>query len=219
MSTPSIYLLGDSISIDYHDSFVGSLLGKATVHRKDGMDEAKLNLDEPNGANAGTSAMVRRFISALVEQDEQDKVPHYDLFLLNCGLHDIKISKETDIVTVTEAEYADNLEAIVAVAPKLADHFAWIRTTPIDDEKHGARKFGFHRFEKDVQAYNAIADDIMAKHNIPVIDMHGFTNAHIEVCSNHWPETIFRDGVHFRGPMKSLQGAYLAGWALHHLGR
>jgi hypothetical protein len=133
--------------------------------------------------------------------------------LVNCGLHDIKLDKSTGELAVGLEDYRANLHAIVALAPRLADALVWIRTTPVDDERHAARGCGFDRYQKDVATYNTIADEVMREWAIPAIDLVGFTD------SLGTADEVFRDGVHFQKWVSQAQGHYIAGWVLGWLAR
>lgn len=201
---PSCYLIGDSISIQYGPHLAAALLDRCRYHRKAGEDEARLDLDQPRGANGGDSGMVRAFLAARAADPD---TPRHDLLLVNCGLHDIKIAKDSGAIAVDAASYRENLEAIVALAPRLADRLVWIRTTPVDDERHAGRTgFGFHRYQRDVATYNGIADAVMQAAGVTILDLHGFTLS----CG----EELFSDGVHFTAAVQQRQGAWLAGWIL-----
>jgi hypothetical protein len=80
----------------------------------------------------------------------------------------------------------------------------WVRTTPVDDERHAARNKKFFRFAADVADYNAAADRLMKEYQVPVIDLHGFT-----LSLGITP--LFRDHVHFPDEIQRLQGAHIAG--------
>lgn len=198
MANPSVFLIGDSISIDYGPIIEEHLLGRIDYHRKEGLDEARLNLDEPQGANGGDSARVSRYLKAKAEAGEA----RHDLLLVNCGLHDIKVSKETGEICITEAQYRENLSTILEISSGIAERFAWISTTPVDDVLHANRtRFGFHRTQANVDRYNAIAADVFAE--VPSIDLAAFTA--------NLGEEIFRDGVHFSKAVIEKQGIYMAG--------
>jgi hypothetical protein len=86
-----IYVLGDSISIG-SGSFLGAYLkGIIEYKRKEGEEEALLNLDKPQWANGGDSGMVLSFLKAKADSGGIDA----DMLLLNCGLHDIKTDPKT----------------------------------------------------------------------------------------------------------------------------
>lgn len=201
---PSCYLVGDSISLNYGEFLEAALIGQCTYHRKDGMHEANLNLDDPKGANGGDSRMLRRYLEAWAESNPDKQ---HTILALNCGLHDIKRYPDTNEIAVGPEEYRENLEAIVTVAPRIADKLLWIRTTPIDDAMHAQRKANFGRFTVDLDTCNRIADEVMSKHGIRIIDLHAFT-----LSLND--EDTFRDGVHFRQHIMRQQGQWLAGWIL-----
>ena len=83
-----------------------------------------------------------------------------------------------------------------------------MRTTPVDDERHAQRtSFGFHRYQADVDRYNAVADEVMTQAGVKVIDLAGFTAA----CLLPEGEALFSDGVHFSPTVQAAQGAWLAG--------
>ena len=73
---------------------------------------------------------------------------------LNCGLHDLKRSKETGAYQVPLAQYEANLRrdrgAPADVEPAAALVFA--TTTPILDDRHARRGADFDRTEADVRA-------------------------------------------------------------------
>src|SRR5271169_4796096 len=86
-----VYVLGDSISIQYGPYLEKYLSGIMDYARKEGVEEALLNLDKPQGANGGDSALVLSFLQARAAAGGIDA----DVLLLNCGLHDLR----TDPVT------------------------------------------------------------------------------------------------------------------------
>ena len=94
MSLPSCYVIGDSISIQYGPYLEAALAGTWQYARKEGDAEARLNLDIPIGANGGDSGRVLGFLSSWADSVT---APIYDLMLINCGLHDIKRAKDTDL--------------------------------------------------------------------------------------------------------------------------
>ena len=205
MSRPSIYVIGDSISFQY-GPYLERALGRACEYaRREGDEEARLNFDIPLGANSGDSRMVRRFLEARAE----DRSPvHDELLLVNCGLHDIKADEHTGALAIAVDEYRTNLEAIIVLARTMADTFVWISTTPVDDELHARRKCGFDRFQKDVESYNAAADEVMREAVVPILDLHRFTASLVEEGA------AYTDGVHFEPEIQAQQGAFIAGWVL-----
>lgn len=192
-----LYVLGDSISMDYGPHLERYLAGTMTYSRKSGDAEARLNLDRPQGANGGDSSMVLEFLR------KSPPLPA-DILLLNCGLHDIKTSPGTNQHQVPLDQYRSNLKQILMVKTPTV---VWVRTTPVDDATHNRPGMSFHRSRVDCDAYNAAADEIMRAANIPSIDLHTFTR--------NLGNNLYRDHVHFPEAICQLQAAYIAGWLTH----
>ncbi len=197
----AIYIVGDSISIQYGPFLQQMLEPDISYARKSGEDEARQNLDIPRGANGGDSAMVRAFLEALQSANDF----HKDILLVNCGLHDIKKDPVTGVYQVNEKNYRANLQAIITLGRRLAERFIWIETTPVDDAMHARRGCGFQRFDADRRRYNAIADEVMAEKAVPVIRLGRFTGKLGSAAD------IFKDGVHFLPPVQQQQAAFIAG--------
>jgi lysophospholipase L1-like esterase len=195
-----LYLIGDSISIHYGPYLQTHLAGTMEYSRKEGEAEALLNLDRPQGANGGDSSMVREYLSRTVESGGLEA----DLLLVNCGLHDIKTDVATGERQVSIDAYAENLKAIVELAAGTKCQLIWIRTTPCDEAVHNSAGMAFHRYSADCDAYNRVADRIMAECQVPMIDLHGFTL--------RLGEDLYCDHVHFQVPIREKQAAFIAGW-------
>lgn len=195
-----IYVIGDSISVQYGPYLQSDLQGVIEYSRKDGAAEALLNLDKPQGANGGDSSMVLAFLQAKARTGGIDA----DLLLLNCGLHDIKTDPVTGAKQVDIGRYAANLQAIVQTVAGLRSKLIWIRTTPCDEAVHNRPGMGFHRFAADCAAYNQVADGIMHAAGIPVIDLHTFT---LNLGTG-----LYCDHVHFHEHIREKQAAFIAGW-------
>lgn len=199
----NIFVIGDSISIHYGPALEAALKGLGIGYdRKTGLDAARQDMDVARGANGGDSAMVLAYLRQCATRGP---VIAADTLLVNCGLHDIKTDPATGQRQVPIEAYRGNLEAIVElVTHVLARRMVWLRTTPCDERIHNARCSAFHRFAADCDAYNRVADDVMAARGVPAIDLHGFTRS--------LGEEIFCDHVHFTEPVRRLQAAYIAGW-------
>ncbi len=199
---PRLFVIGDSISIQYGPYLEGFLSGTFAYDRKRddaGGAKAEHDLDVPQGANGGDSSMVLAYLRARAERDPLKA----DVLLLNCGLHDIKTDPTTGARQVDREAYAQNLRAILAEARRTGTAVVWVRTTPVVTEIHNARSRAFHRFAADVAAYNAIADAVMAEAGVPVIDLHGF--------SARFVPAGFIDHVHFSEAVREKQAAFIAG--------
>ena len=194
-----IYVLGDSISIQYGPYLEAYLEGTIEYARKEGEEEALLNLDNPQGANGGDSGMVLSFLRSKAEAGGVDA----DLLLLNCGLHDIRTDPKTGVRQVSIDAYRDNLKDIVHVVADMRPRLVWIRTTPCDERVHTHEGMAFYRFSADCDAYNQVADEITRSFDVPVIDLYTLTL--------NLGRDVYCDHVHFTEEVCALQAAFLAG--------
>ena len=202
---PRLFLIGDSISIQYTPYLKDYLQDLVVFARKEDDGAAKGDLDVPTGANGGDSRMVLEYLKSKLE--EPGFTP--DFLLLNCGLHDIKRDVTTGKAQVSETEYKENLSTIVKVVRQRNIQLIWIRSTPVVDSIHNSRSRAFHRFASDLEAYNRIADDVFEKARIPIIDLYGFTQSlGIAQISDH---------VHYRESARALQAAYISGFLQNYL--
>lgn len=201
---PRVFVVGDSISIQYGPYLERFLSGVAVYDRKGdepGQAKAEQNLDYPTGANGGDSGMVLAYLRAR----ESTGGIAADWIVLNCGLHDLRRKPQTGQIQVPLDAYEKNLRAILKESEKMNLSPVWVRTTPVIDMIHNARvkSQNFHRFAVDVEAFNAAADRVMAQAGVPIIDLHRFTALFI-------PDG-FVDHVHYTEPVREKQAAYLAG--------
>ena len=197
---PKIFLIGDSISVQYWPYLQEYLSGIADIDRKQDDGQAEKNLDVPTGANGGDSRMVLEYLRA--KYSDPEFRPNY--MLLNCGLHDVKHDPKTGLIQVPEEDYRKNLQEIVNLLEKNHTKLIWIRTTYVVDSIHNAKSSSIRRYAGDVIHYNAIADDVMAKHQIKSIDLYSFSKQQgIEHIIDH---------VHYDLPVRALQAAYIAGF-------
>ncbi|MFA6293129.1 MAG: SGNH/GDSL hydrolase family protein [Victivallales bacterium] len=195
-----IYVIGDSISLQYGPYLKEYLSGIMEYSRKEGDEKAMLNLDKPQGSNGGDSSMVLSFLEAKASSGGIDA----DLLLLNCGLHDIKTNPATGEKQIPVELYEKNLRAIVKTVAKMKTRLVWIRTTPCDETVHNRKGMAFHRFSSDCIKYNDAADQIMGESCTPVIDLHTFTL--------NLGNELFCDHVHFQEHVRQKQASFLAGW-------
>lgn len=196
----NIFLIGDSISLYYHKYLKEILNGKAYYSRKGNEDEIKSALNTPNnpyGANGGDSNLVVKYMENMVEKGKK-----YDLLLVNCGLHDIRVDRETLKKQVGEKIYKQNIEKIVELASRISNKLIWINTTHVNVNIHNKREDGYLRFNKDVINYNEIAKEIMKENNIEIIDLYKFTKS-IE------NDEMYKDHVHFKDNISKKQAEYI----------
>lgn len=193
-----VLLIGDSISLYYSRFLAAGLAGLAEVYTKAGMQEAMENLDLPQGANGGDSGMVLEYI----QQREAEGSLDYDLFVFNCGLHDIKRQSPEYKLQVEPEDYRQNLQAIIAITKGLNLPTVFINSTPVEDERHNkAVGYYINRHNADLLRCNEIAGEVMAENKIPVIDLYGFTDA--------LPEPKYCDHVHYTEDVQKKHGAFL----------
>lgn len=192
-----ILLIGDSISLYYSPYLATYLSGKDELHNKEGRREAFLDLDRPTGGNGGDSSMVLEYLREL----EVNRNFHFNLFVFNCGLHDIKRLNDTNCV-ISEEDYKNNLQEIITLTKKNRIKTVFITTTPVEDERHNSRKqLGFTRYDHDVKKYNSVALSVMKEYDIPVIDLGAF--------SRNLTGELFIDHVHYCDEVRKIQAAYI----------
>lgn len=194
-----ILLIGDSISLYYSPFLAEYIRDFAELHNKEGRREAFTDLDRPTGGNGGNSSMVLEYL----KQRFDTEAPDYDVFIFNCGLHDVKRLDNAECV-ISADNYRKNLSEIIEFMSQRNIKTVFITTTHVDDERHNARKqLGFTRYDSDVQKYNEIALCVMKENKIPVFDLGSFTK--------NLSGDIFIDHVHFKEDVRKLQAAFLAG--------
>jgi lysophospholipase L1-like esterase len=200
---PRLFVLGDSISIEYGPHLQRMLASHFHYSRKSGDEQALKNLDIPEGSNGGDSRMCLEFLRGMLESGELT----VDLLLLNCGLHDVKHSPQRPDgpSQVPLEQYRENLRAILELLKAHRLPVIWVRTTPVCDAQHNAPGTGIIRYQRDVDRFNEAADAIMTEQGVHLFDLAGFT------LSLGRPEEVLRDGRHFHEPIQKLQAAFLAG--------
>ena len=193
----NIYVIGDSISVHYGPYLQRALDGFATYARKGGPDAAGTDWENPADANGGDSNLVRTFLTENLADISTDWM------LFNCGLHDLRVDRESGAYQVDPDAYAQNLAAIVALIRVQQIKPVWITTTPLIDEVHNRHDLPYRRFRRDVINYNQIAATIMNAQAVPIIDLFGFTQA-LE------PNNIYLDHVHLQPNVREQQAAFIA---------
>lgn len=199
-----LFVLGDSISNDYSVYLKPMLNGEMMYAQKKELNETTISQDYPEaliGINGGDSQMVLEYLSFLISKH----LFHYDLLLLNCGLHDIKRNPSDGQLQISIEAYEANLRSIIQLIEPLDTRIYWISTTPVDDERHNDWMKKFIRFNRDVVAYNEVADRIMAEAGIPSIDLNTFTS---HLGDNN---ELYCDHVHFTDRVREQQAAFIAG--------
>ena len=222
---PTLFILGDSISIQYGSFLEQMLAGRYFCDRKgsellsaQGAEEGQENilgrlaamdssLEAINGGDSYT-------VLAYLEGKRTSKPPNWTVLLLNCGLHDIRTDPEAGARQVEPEIYAENLTKLLHLAARLSRWVVWLRTTPVVDARHQRLNPEFQRFNADVERYNQIADALVDQFGIPKIDLYRFT--YRLSSSFESLDALYSDHVHFIEPVRQLQAAYLAGWLEAH---
>ncbi|MCC5808391.1 MAG: hypothetical protein JJU00_18835 [Opitutales bacterium] len=194
---PRLYLVGDSISINYHEALEELCKGRYHYTRKGGLESALRDLDSAQGANGGDSARVLAHLRAVIASGADIA----DTFLVNCGLHDIKTDPKSGEKQVPLPEYRRNLEEIATLVTGVGKRLIWITTTSVDEARHQRHQGSFHRYEADLAAYNTAAAEIMEQRGIDIIDLHAFTAA--------LGPNIYRDHVHFIPEVSARQAEFI----------
>jgi len=124
----------------------------------------------------------------------------FDVIHINNGLHGWGY---------TEEQYRAGLEALVAFIKKESpdSKVIWCLTTPVRDSKDLSKPDA--ESQPRVEARNAIAAEIMAKHEIPVTDLHA---AVVGDDAN-----FSQDGVHFSDAGRAIQAEKVAAAIRPHL--
>jgi lysophospholipase L1-like esterase len=195
-----IFLIGDSISIEYWIYLKEYIADYALLERKQDDGEAIKNLDIPMGANGGDSRMVLLYLKSKLK--EPLFKPHY--MLINCGLHDIKRNTQASSIQIEKEEYKENITEIFQLLNKENISSIWINTTWVIDSIHNTQSKAFFRYNTDVIEYNEIAADVCSKYGIPIIDLYTF--------SKKLGQEQIRDHVHYTSSAQTLQAAYIAGF-------
>ncbi|MGI6354702.1 MAG: SGNH/GDSL hydrolase family protein [Lentisphaerae bacterium] len=152
---PRVLVIGDSISMNYHEAAKQALAGKANYYRI-------------NGNSGDTNRGVANF--ALWLGDTSVKGLHWDVVVINHGLHDLRLL-DGDVHQVSLEQYRKNLEAIFTMAVSKDFKVIWCTTTPVP----GTRTSGSRRRKDDDKPYNQVAAEVLRKFpSITVCDLNAF---------------------------------------------
>lgn len=198
MTKPKLFVIGDSISMQY-GPWLKSYISDCFRYGRKGQFEEWGDLNYVSKSNGGDSSNVLTVLEEMIDCGFKT-----DYLLLNCGLHDIKVIPPDTKRQIPIDQYQVNLRAIIKLALKNDMKVIWVRTTPLDETIHNTSSPDMNRYEADVVTYNTVADGIMKEFGIPMIDLNGFTSS--------LDEKLYCDHVHFFDPVRKLQAAYIAGF-------
>ena len=186
---PVVILLGDSIRMNYQQTVVASLKGKATVWApKENCRHTEFVLENLEKWIKGKNASVVH---------------------INVGLHDMFLSSATDQPRHSLEVYETNLRAIFVKLRQLTDaKIIFALTTPVIESRQAASE-GYKRVvrrEADIVKYNAIAAQIASGMGVQVNDLR-------VLSTRVGAEDILResDGIHLSKFGEEVIGKHVAG--------
>ncbi|MFU8892598.1 MAG: SGNH/GDSL hydrolase family protein [Luteolibacter sp.] len=179
---PRVLVIGDSISMNYHEATKEALAGTANYHRIEG--------------NAFTS---RHGVNnaELWLGNFHEKGLHWDVIQFNHGLHDIRQTYDAKTGVwgpeqISIEEYQANLERLVAILRRTNAQLIWASTTPVQRDILGQ----YARRKGACAEYNAAALEVMKRHpDILINDLHGMISS--SAVFEAWRQT---SDVHFYKP-------------------
>ena len=206
VSLRQLFVVGDSISIQYGPYLEKYLSGVLEYDRKRDDGGAPAQAEVYEGANGGDSRSVAGYLKARARDDSFRP----DFLLVNCGLHDIRRKLDGNLdYQINPDDYLENLKRIYAVSREIGARLIWVRITPVVDSIHNRPGMDFHRFAADQEKYNGIADDFFKARKVPILDLEAFTR--------RLGDGIFVDHVHFSDEVRALQAAFIAGFLFRYI--
>lgn len=195
---PRVLVIGDSISMNYHEAAKAALKGIANYHRIDG-----------NGgpSDRGVACM------ELWLGDYTQPGLGWDVIQFNHGLHDLKQFYDEQTKTygayqLPVDQYKANLEREIAIMKKTGATLMWCSTTPVPQSSVGYWKEGtMGRKHGADLIFNAAAMEVLAKHpDILINDL----NAKIRQSDDFEKWWQGKD-VHFWGKLEQdIVGGFVA---------
>jgi acyl-CoA thioesterase-1 len=176
---PRVLVIGDSISMNYHEAAKAALKGVANYHRNEGNS---------------FSTIFGVMNAELWLGDYHEKGFGWDVIQFNHGLHDMKqtydAKKDTwGAYAVSLEEYQKNLEKEIAILKKTGAKLIWCSTTPVPNDNKGQ----YGRRQGVEQLFNQAALEVMCKHpEIQINDLHQVVSE--SPLFDDWRKTV---DVHF----------------------
>jgi len=144
---PRVLVVGDSISMNYHEAARRELEGIANYYRIDG--------------NSGSTAdAVRNMDRWLGDYAQPGR--HWDIIQFNSGLHDMKQKVLRGPYAVPIEQYKANLRKEIALLERTGATLIWCSTTPVQNDS-GSANYAF-RTQGAEKALNAAALEVMREH-------------------------------------------------------
>ena len=189
---PHVLFLGDSIHQTIVQAAAKELGGQVSVHY-------------PSGVEAFDSGTALAQIEALLGKTQWDIIYFNfgigDLFYKDPSTREIRImSKHGGGVRVsTPAQYEKQLDQLVQRLKASKAKLIWGNTTPMVTVNFFASYQGNIFDENAEKEYNTIAARVMAKHQVPVVDLHAHVMAQFKSDEKHPPYTQYAKEMEKRG--------------------
>lgn len=161
---PRVLVVGDSISMNYHEAAKRALGGVANYHRNEGNASSTV---------AGVANM------ELWLGEYKERGLHWDVIQFNHGLHDLKQTYDAATDTfgahsVPLEDYKRNLEKEISILKKTGAKLIWCSTTPVPNDNKGT----YARHKGAELDFNRAALEVMKLHpEILVTDLHQVIDA------------------------------------------
>jgi acyl-CoA thioesterase-1 len=189
---PRVLVVGDSISMNYHEAAKNALTGVANYHRIEGNSFSTV---------FGVANM------ELWLGDYKQPGQHWDVIQFNHGLHDLKQTYDAATDTwgdyaVSLEDYKRNLEREIAIMQQTGAKLIWCSTTPVPNSNKGQ----YARRKGAAAVFNQAAMEVMRKHpEIQVNDLY-------QVVAGSPVFDDWRKGndVHFRPAEQAVLGEAVA---------
>lgn len=176
---PRVLIIGDTVYTQHARGLDKPLQGRAAVEMADFPREAVLN------SSAALDHLDRMLglVDGKGEPVPEDRRPTWDLIHINVGLGDLihRVPKmdtfrvlpiDAGGVVATKPEaYRANLDRLITRLKATGAKVVWASTTPIRASRNNVFRLG-----SEIE-YNAIAAEVMARHDVPINDMYGYTRA------------------------------------------
>jgi len=156
---PRVLIIGDSISMNYHDSAKEALEGIANYHR----------IEENGGSSDRGLSCADLWLG-----DYEQEGYHWDLIQFNHGLHDLvrpydEQSKTWGAHRLSIKDYKKNLHKVIPLLKKCGAQLMWCSTSPIPMSR--CAEYG--RKHGDAAIYNKAAKEVMDQYpEIHINDLH-----------------------------------------------
>jgi hypothetical protein len=199
---PRVLVVGDSISMNYHEAAKEELKGIANYYRVVG---------NAGPSDRGVTCM------ELWLGDYKQKGLHWDLIQFNHGLHDLKQLYDEGTKTYGKYQidletYKSNLEREIAIMRKTGATLMWCSTTPVPNSSIGRwDNVTMGRRKDEDLAFNRAALEVISKHpDILINDLNRSVRDAVK-NTDHFVDWSKGTDVHFwHGPQQKVVGAAVA---------